>query len=276
MYILFYIPVYCIGLVRIALNIFFNFRLKQRQKEKQPEVNLNSSNKSVISPSTVKPSTIYNALVPYYDSDKDDDSDTESSSLYGENNTKHSSDQKVPDKKFLTRSDSSEEVTPKKCLVLKPQNDDSPSFVEQEKEIILSSKKCLVLKPKDEEEHSEVETEPEPHKKCLVRIPKDDCEINNSKLSHSIEEKDSDKKNRRRENGISESDYKSKVRFDHCNYNGLVVLLLISNMLSYFTVNYDVLHTFMSWVYFVRASKRQNYLFFTLSGAFYFCVIYAM
>lgn len=220
--------------------------MKQRQKEKQqPEVSLNCSNKLVISPSSVKPITIYNALVPYYDSDKDDDSDAESSSLHGENKTKHSTDQKVPDKKPSTRPDFSEqvskEVTPKKCLVLKPQNDDSPPVVEQEKEIILSSRKCLVLKPKDEEEPSEVETEPEPHKKCLVRIPKDDCEINNSKLSHSLEEKDTDKKNRRRENGIPESDYKSKGRFDHCNFNGLVVLHFISNMLSYLTVNYDVI-----------------------------------
>lgn len=139
---------------------------------------------------------------------------------------KHSSDQKVPDKKPLVmrpKDDSSDQVTketpPKKCLVLKPQNDNSP-VNEQDKEI-LPTKKCLVLKPKDEE-LLEVTVEPESIKKCLVRIPKDDNESSNtSKISHSIESKDSDKKNRRRENGVMESDiHKSKNRLDHNNFNG--------------------------------------------------------
>lgn len=46
--------------------------LNQRQKQKT-EVSLNSSNKPIISPSTLKPVTIDNALVPYNDSEKDDD-----------------------------------------------------------------------------------------------------------------------------------------------------------------------------------------------------------
>lgn len=173
-------------------------------------------------------------MVPYIDSDKDG-SDGESSSLSGGDTTvsvivgkiKHSSDQKVPDKKPLVMrpiEDSSDQGTketpPKKCLVLKPQNDDS-LINELEKEI-LPAKKCLVLKPKDEE--SEVKIEPESIKKCLVRIPKDDNESSNSsKISHSIESKDIDKKNRRRENGFMESDnHKSKNRLDHHSFNGLV------------------------------------------------------
>lgn len=176
--------------------------------------------------------SIYSALVPYYNSDKDD-SDTESSSLLRDNKTKHSTDQKVPDKKlpsaarFDPSDQVSKEITPKKCLVLKPQNDDSPPIIEQEKDIVISTRKCLVLKPIDEEEPLEIETESETYKKCLVRIPKVDCENNISKVvSYSIEGKDTDKKNRRRENGISESDNKSKTRFDHGNYNGLVLQLI--------------------------------------------------
>jgi len=113
------------------------------------------------------------------------------------------------------------ETPSKKCLVLKPPNDDSP-INEIEKEI-LPAKKCLVLKPKDEEP-LEVKSEPEPIKKCLVRIPKDDSDVNTPKVvSHSTEGKDSEKKNRRRENGILELDAnKPKVRLDHNYNNGLV------------------------------------------------------
>lgn len=136
-------------------------------------------------------------------------------------------DQRVPDKKPLVmRPKDPIEVTtetpPKKCLVLKPPNDDSP-INERDKDI-LPAKKCLVLKPKDEEP-LEVKPEPELVKKCLVRIPKDDNESSNStKISYSTEGKDTEKKNRRRENGILELDVnKPKVRLDH-NYNGLVVI----------------------------------------------------
>lgn len=172
---------------------------------------------------------MYNSLVPYIDSDKDG-SDADSSSLSGEETTpvttgkiKYTTDQKVPDKKPLVmrpKEDPTEQISketpPKKCLVLKPLNDDSPV---NDREInILPIKKCLVLKPKDDES-SEVKIELEPVKKCLVRFPKEDNELNASKVLSSVEGKDSEKKNRRRENGISESD-KSKVRLDHNNYNG--------------------------------------------------------
>lgn len=144
---------------------------------------------------------------------------------------KHSADQKVPDKKPLVmrpKDDPSEkimkETLPKKCLVLKPKNNESPTS-ELEKEI-LPIKKCLVLKPKDDEP-LENKSELESVKKCLVRIPKDDSESNTIKVSLSIEGKDLEKKNRR-ENGIVESDgNKSKVRLDHNNFNGLVVLISI-------------------------------------------------
>lgn len=190
-------------------------------------------------------------MVPYIDSDKDG-SDGESSSLSGGDTTvsvivgkiKHSSDQKVPDKKPLVMrpkegscDQGTKETPPKKCLVLKPQNDDSP-INELEKEI-LPTKKCLVLKPKDDE-LSEVKIEPESTKKCLVRIPKDDNESSNSsKISHSIESKDSDKKNRRRENGVMESEnHKSKSRLDHNSFNGLVIFI------SNFTDNNNLLLIF--------------------------------
>lgn len=146
----------------------------------------------------------------------------------------NSTDQKVPDKKPLVmrpKEDPNDEVTketlPKKCLVLKPQNDDSSISGEQEKEI-LPTKKCLVLKPKDDEESFQTETETV--KKCLVRIPKDECEANTSKVSNTIEGKDLEKKIRRRENGISDSNsIKSKVRLDHNIYNGLVFKCFIIN-----------------------------------------------
>lgn len=223
------------------LNILYLqlFRLKQgQQKERSQTESWNSSNKvSESSTNGVKPLSIYNSLVPYIDSDKDG-SDGESSSLSGGDTTvsvivgkiKHSSDQKVPDKKPLVMrpkedfdDQGTKETPPKKCLVLKPQNDDSP-INELEKEV-LPTKKCLVLKPKEDDELSEVKIEPESIKKCLVRIPKDDNELSNSsKISHSIESKDVDKKNRRRENGVMESDnHKSKNRFDHSSFNGLVI-----------------------------------------------------
>jgi ubiquitin carboxyl-terminal hydrolase 36/42 len=188
-----------------------------------------------IEPSTneIKSSLNYNSLVPYIDSDKDG-SDDENSSLSGEDNVsspvifgkiKHSTDQRVPDKKPLVmrpKEDPNEvdtDTPPKKCLVLKPPNDDTP--IEREKEI-MPAKKCLVLKPKDEEP-LEVKPEPEPVKKCLVRILKDDTETNTIKMPHSTEGKDSEKKNRKRENGILELDSnKPKARLDH-NYNGLVL-----------------------------------------------------
>lgn len=196
---------------------------------------MSSSNKT-IEPSSNgnKPLSIYNSLVPYIDSDNNGSDAEESSSLSGEDNIisvigkiKHSTDQKVPDKKHLVlrpKDDSTNSVSkdtpPKKCLVLKPPDDESP-INEREKEI-LPTKKCLVLKPKDDEP-LKVKTESESTKKCLVRLPKDDYESNTSKVSHSTEEKDLEKKNRRRENGISESDSnKSKFRFDFNNYNGLV------------------------------------------------------
>lgn len=187
--------------------------------------------------------SVYNSLVPYIiDSDKDS-SDADNSSLSGEDNTnnsttvilgkiKYSPDQKVPDKKPLVmrpKEDPCDEVVknspPKKCLVLKPQLDDSP-ICEREKDI-LPTKKCLVLKPKDDEEPLEIKTEPESMKKCLVRIPKDDCETSTSKASHSSKGKELERKNRRRENGISESEtpIKSKIRLDHNNFNGLVLFL---------------------------------------------------
>ncbi|XP_022181591.1 ubiquitin carboxyl-terminal hydrolase 36 isoform X1 [Myzus persicae] len=209
--------------------------LKQgQQKDKSLTENTWNSNSKTIEPSTngIKPSLIFNSLVPYIDSDKDN-SDDENSSLSGEDNVsspvilgkvKHSSDQRVPDKKPLVMrpkedpSGVTTETPPKKCLVLKPPNDDSP-INEQEREI-LPAKKCLVLKPKDEDP-LEVKPEPEPIKKCLVRIPKDDSNSNTNKVVfHSTEGKDSEKKNRRRENGILELDVnKPKVRLDH-NYNG--------------------------------------------------------
>lgn len=181
--------------------------------------------------------SIYHSLVPYIDSDKDG-SDAENSSLSGEDNTtpvivgkvKYSTDQKVPDKKPLVMrpkddpSDSdhaTKETAPKKCLVLKPQNDDSP-ISEKEKEVF-PVKRCLVLKPKDDDEPSEIISEPEPVKKCLVRIPKENGEFNTSKSSHSVDGKDSEKKNHRRENGTSEFDCnRSKIRSEHNNFNGLV------------------------------------------------------
>lgn len=221
------------------LIYFIHFRLKQQKEKSLNDITWNSNNKTIESSTNgIKPLSIYNSLVPYIDSDKDG-SDGESSSLSGEDNGsspvilgkfKHSTDQRVPDKKPLVmrpKEDPSEvatvETPPKKCLVLKPINDDSP-INEREKE--LPAKKCLVLKPKDEE-HSEVTPEAEPVKKCLVRIPKDDNESNTSKVSYSIEGKDSEKKNRRRENGINlELDsIKTKARLDH-NYNGLVILLI--------------------------------------------------
>lgn len=214
-----------------------NFRLKQGQTKERSltENTCNSYNKTIESSSNgIKSSLNYNSLVPYIDSDKDG-SDDENSSLSGEDivsspvilgKVKHSTDQRVPDKKPLVmrpKEDPSEEGTetpPKKCLVLKPPNDDSP-INEREKEI-LPAKKCLVLKPKDEEP-LEVKPEPEPVKKCLVRIPKDDNESNTSKVPHSTEGKDSEKKNRKRENGILELDSsKPKARLDH-SYNGLVL-----------------------------------------------------
>jgi len=219
--------------------LLLNLRLKQgQQKDKSLIDNTWNSNSKTIEPTTngIKPSLIYNSLVPYIDSDKEG-SDDENSSLSGEDNAsspvilgkgKHSTDQRVPDKKPLVmrpKEDPSEvatETPTKKCLVLKPPNDDSP-INERDKEI-LPAKKCLVLKPKDEEP-LEVKLEPEPVKKCLVRIPKDDNESSNTtKASHSTEGKDSEKKNRRRENGILELDVnKPKARLDH-NYNGLVVI----------------------------------------------------
>jgi len=215
-----------------------NFRLKQGQtKERSLTENpCNSYNKTIESSSNgIKPSLNYNSLVPYIDSDKDD-SDDENSSLSGEDNVsspvilgkvKHSTDQRVPDKKPLVMRPKEDpcgevgiETPPKKCLVLKPPNDDS-SINEREKEI-LPAKKCLVLKPKDEEP-LEDKPESEPVKKCLVRIPKDDNESNISKVPYSTEVKDSEKKNRKRENGILELDSsKPKARLDH-SYNGLVV-----------------------------------------------------
>jgi len=213
------------------------FRLKQVQlKDKsQSEVFLNSSsNKTIETQSSVKPPSIYNRLVPYIDSDKDG-SDAESSSLSGEDNgtpvivgkVKHSTDQIVSDKKPLVmrpKEDSGDEetkeITPKKCLVLKPRNDDSPVTKREN----LLPKKCLVLKPKDDEP-LEVKTEQEFAKKCLVRIPKDDCDSNTSKVFLSVEGKDSEKKHRRRENGTSEFDSnKLKIRLEYNNYNGLVFI----------------------------------------------------
>lgn len=206
-----------------------NFRLKQLQHKEKPQTEASwiSSDKTNDSATNcVKSLSVYHSLVPYIDSDKDE-SDNESSSLSGDDNpshvsgkTKHSTDQKVPDKKPLVMRPKEDpcdqivqETTPKKCLVLKPPND-------HERES-LPTKKCLVLKPKDEEDPLEVKTEPEPIKKCLVRIPKNDSELSTSKVFHSNEGKDSDKKNRRRENGFSESDNvkSSKVRLDN-NYNG--------------------------------------------------------
>jgi len=169
--------------------------------------------------------SIFNSLVPYIDSDKDG-SDAENSSLSDEDTDslligklKHSTDQKVPDKKPLVmrpKEDPIDQVTKdtpqKKCLVLKPQYDDSP--INEREKVVLPIKKCLVLKPKDEEPVESV-------KKCLVRLPKVDIDSNTSKISNSIEEKDSDKKNRRRENGFSEFDNnKSKIKFDHNTFNG--------------------------------------------------------
>lgn len=151
---------------------------------------------------------------------------------------KHSTDQKVPDKKPLVmrpKEDHNEQVfketPPKKCLVLKPQNDESP-ISELEKKMI-PIKKCLVLKPKDDEP-LEIKTDLESvNKKCLVRIPKDNCEPNTLKVSLSIEGKDFEKKNRRCENGTLESDgNRSKVRIDHNNFNGLV----------FFDLNYNRFH----------------------------------
>lgn len=175
---------------------------------------------------------MYNSLVPYIDSDKEG-SDADSSSLSGEENApvtsgkiKEKTDQKVPDKKPLVmrpKEDPTEQISketpPKKCLVLKPKNDESS--INGKGMDILPIKKCLVLKPKDEES-SEVKTEHEPVKKCLVRFPKDDSEFNDSKAFSSVEGKELDKKNRRRENCISEFD-KSKARLEHNNYNGLVI-----------------------------------------------------
>lgn len=185
--------------------------------------------------------SIYNSLVPYIDSDNNG-SDAESSSLSGEDNTiptmgktKHSTDQKVPDKKPLVlrpKEDFSKEAPFKKCLVLKPHDDESP-INEKEKEI-LPIKKCLVLKPKNDEP-IKIKTEPESTKKCLVRLPKVDCESNSSKLLSSNEEKDLEKKNRRRENGNSDSDNnKTKFRFDHNNHNGLVLYYCEFYKVKYF------------------------------------------
>ncbi|XP_025412938.1 ubiquitin carboxyl-terminal hydrolase 36 isoform X2 [Sipha flava] len=208
-------------------------QLKQgQQKEKSvTETSWNSTNKTV-EPSTngVKSLSMSNSLVPYIDSDKDG-SDVDSSSLSGEETIpitlgkiKYTTDQKVPDKKPLVMrpkedltEQNSKETPAKKCLVLKPQNDDSPI---NDKEIgILPNKKCLVLKPKDDES-PEVKTEYEPVKKCLVRFPKDDKEFNASKVFSSAEGKDLERKNRRCENGVSESD-KSIIRLEHNNYNGM-------------------------------------------------------
>lgn len=204
----------------------------QHKDKLHSETTLNSNNKSIETLSNVKPLSIYNSLVPYIDSDKDD-SDVESSSLSDDDSStlvtgkiKHSTDQKVPDKKPLVmrpKEDPSDEfdkeITPKKCLVLKPRNDDLP-IVEREN---LPPKKCLVLKPKDDEP-LEVRCDQESIRKCLVRIPKDDSDYNNSKVFHSMEGKDSEKKHRRRENGTSEFDSnKLKIRFEHNNYNGLVL-----------------------------------------------------
>jgi len=216
--------------------LLVNLRLKQgQQKDKSLTENTWNSNSKTIEPSIngVKQSLIFNSLVPYIDSDKDG-SDDENSSLSSEGNAspplivvgkfKHSMDQRVPDKKPLVmrpKEDFSEvatETPPKKCLVLKPPNDDSP-INEQEREI-LPVKKCLVLKPKDEDP-LEVKPEPEPVKKCLVRIPKDDNDSNTPKLfSHSTEGKDSEKKNRRRENGILDFDFnKTKPRLNNNDHN---------------------------------------------------------
>lgn len=178
-------------------------------------------------------------MVPYIDSDNNG-SDAESSSLSGEDNNipitgkiKYSTDQKVPDKKPLVlrpKEDSIKETPPKKCLVLKPHDDESP-INEKEKEI-LPIKKCLVLKPKNDEP-VKIKTEFESTKKCLVRLPKNDGESNISTLSYCNEEKELEKKYRRRENGISEFDNKTKSRFDHNNYNGLVLQYYLKYFYKY-------------------------------------------
>lgn len=213
------------------------FRLKEiRQRDKsQTETSWNlSSNKTTDTLNNVKPLSIYNSIVPYIDSDRDDSDDSDNT-LSVIRKLKHLKDQKVPDKKPLVMRPKEDpddngvatETTPKKCLVLKPQNDDSP-VVEREN---LFPKKCLVLKPKDDDEPLEVKTEQECVKKCLVRIPKDDFDSkkNNEKnvevldiykTFYSIERKDSGKKHRRHENGSSEFDNnKLKIRLEHNNHN---------------------------------------------------------
>lgn len=219
----------------------FNYRLKQVQNKDKSLDETFASNKTDPPTNSIKSLTLYNSLVPYIDSDKDDSDDE--SSLSGEENSKaviekikHSTDQKVFEKKPLVmrpKEDPSDQVpkenTPKKCLVLKPSNDEDINERKQEKELLpnnfnnkhfLPTKKCLVLKPKDEDEPLEDATDCEPVKKCLVRIPKNEDESFNSKISHSVEGKDSGKKIRRRENGFTECENsKSKVRLDN-NING--------------------------------------------------------
>ncbi|XP_026805105.1 ubiquitin carboxyl-terminal hydrolase 36-like isoform X2 [Rhopalosiphum maidis] len=205
--------------------------LKQGQtKEKSLTENTCNVYNKTIKPSTngIKLSLNYNSLVPYLDSDEYG-SDDENSSLSRVDNVsspvilgkiKHSVVQRVHDKNPLVmrpKEDPNEvdtDTPPKKFLILKPPNDDSP--IEREKEI-MPAKKYLVLKPKDEEP-LDVKPEPEPIKKCLVRILKDDTETNTIKVSHSTGVKDSEKKNRKRENGILELDSNKKARLDHC-YN---------------------------------------------------------
>lgn len=213
---------------------FLLLRLKQGYKndKSQTETSLSSSSKTTNLTNGGKALSIFNSLVPYIDSDKED-SDGESSSLSGEDNgssvivgkVKNLTDQKVPDKKPLVmrpKEDPSEqfikESPSKKCLVLKPQHDDDDSPVNEIKREFSYVKKCLVLKPKDDEPFEF----DEPVKKCLVRLPKDDHECNTPKVvSHTMNTKDSEKKKRHRENGYSEQDSnKGKARLDHNHYNG--------------------------------------------------------
>ncbi|XP_050420925.1 ubiquitin carboxyl-terminal hydrolase 36 isoform X2 [Adelges cooleyi] len=181
----------------------------------------------------VKPSSLFNRLVPYIDSDKDD-SDTKSS-LSGDESpktvevaakSKSSTDQKVPDKKPLVirpKEESNGEVTKdtptKKCLVLKPTHEDSPPT--NERKDLTPVKRCLVLKPKDEEP-LEIKPEPDSVKKCLVLMPKEHNGFGVAKTSNSLDTNCTEKKNRRREaNGFHDFDgNKSNTRLEHNGVNG--------------------------------------------------------
>ncbi|XP_050546764.1 ubiquitin carboxyl-terminal hydrolase 36 isoform X2 [Daktulosphaira vitifoliae] len=202
------------------------------QKDKfQAKDTIFSNNKSVTEPLTkgVTHNTLFNSLVPYIDSDKDD-SDVESSlsnedisSTIKSEKLKCVTDQKVFDKKPLIsklKDELSDQDNPtKKCLVLKPKQEDLPPNVEHNG--LLSVRKCLVLKPKDDDS-LDIEEGPEPVKKCFVLMPKNYNESNDTKIINSIDGKEYEKKDKHKENGFNDlSSRKSKPKVEYNGFNGV-------------------------------------------------------